>query len=142
MRWCGVSVGIWATALAVLLLAPLSRADYIRLSVPMERPVVPSADPAVQPPGNPSDPPNLSVQSDGPSPAGDDHSRPAVPATKIKAEAPPASAGSSVEKSSSEPIATIRPLALDPVHIDSVPEPSSLGVLALLGTAVLLRRRR
>ena len=144
MRWCGVSSGIWGVALAVVLPAVPLRADYIRLSVPMERPVVPAGDPAVQSPGTPSDAntTHLSVQSDGPNPVGDDHLRPTVPASNLKAEAPPANAGSTFEKSPNDQITTVRPLALQPVHIDSVPEPSSLGVLVVMGTAVLLRRRR
>lgn len=144
MRWCGVSSGIWAVALAVVVPAVALRADYIRLSVPMERSVVPTGDPAVQSPGTSSDAntTHLSVQSDGPNPPGDDQVRPTVPASKLKAEAPPANSGSTVEKPSNDPITTVRPLALQPVHIDSVPEPSSLGVLVVMGAAVLLRRRR
>lgn len=144
MRWCGANIGIWTVALAIVLPAMPLRADYIRLSVPMERPVVPSGDPALQSPGTSSDAntTHLSVQSDGPNPVGDDHLRATVPASKLKAEPPPANAGSTLEKSSNDTITTVRPLALQPVHIDSVPEPSSLGVLVVMGTAVLLRRRR
>jgi len=144
MRMCGVGTRGFCVALTVFLSASLLRADYIRLSVPIDGSVVPQRDPAIQPPStSDANTPHLSVGSDEASaqPA-EDHPRPTIPPSKLKAEAPAANSGSSVEKPANESTATVRPLALEPVHIESVPEPSSIAMLALASCGMLFRRRR
>ena len=144
MRMCGVGTRGFFLALTVFLSASALRADYIRLSVPIDGSVVPQPDPAIQPSStSDASTPHLSVDSDAAfaDPA-EDHPRPTVPPSKLKAEAPAANSGSSVEKPSNESTTTIRPLVLEPVHIESVPEPSSIAMLALVSCGMLLRRRR
>ena len=144
MRMCGA--GIWGlfVALTVSLSASALRADYIHLSVPIDGSVVPQRDPAIQPSStSDANTPHLSVGSDeGSAEPAEDHPRPTVPPSKLKAEAPAANSGSSVEKPSNESTATVRPLVLEPVHIESVPEPSSIAMLVLVSGGLLLRRRR